>query len=90
MTNDKIINQLKYIIAEELDMNLKQEEIKEDVSLFEEGLGLDSIAVMEFISSIETHFNFQFSDDELSLEPFKNLSTVAQFISGKVETQVNN
>ncbi|MGK5092452.1 phosphopantetheine-binding protein [Deltaproteobacteria bacterium TL4] len=84
---ENIIDQLKQIIANDLDVNLKREEIDEDVSLFEEGLGLDSVVIMEFISLIEAHFDFQFSDNELNMEPFKNLRILADFISTKITKQ---
>ncbi len=83
---DNIIAQLKTIIVEELDVNRKLEEIDEESSLFEEGLGLDSVTIMEFIALIEKCFNFQFSDEELSMEPFKNLQVLADFISTKLGT----
>ena len=57
---DNIIAQLKNIIVEELDVNRKIEEIDEASSLFEEGLGLDSVTIMEFIALIEKKFGFQF------------------------------
>jgi acyl carrier protein len=84
---ENVIEQLKQIIADELDVNLKREEIDAEVSLFEEGLGLDSVVIMEFISLIEAQFGFQFSDDELNMEPFKNLRTLAGFISTKQAEQ---
>ncbi len=80
---DNVIDQLKQIVANDLDVNLKQEEIDADVSLFEEGLGLDSVVIMEFISLIEAQFGFQFADDELTMEPFKDLRTLAGFIVTK-------
>ncbi len=84
---ENVIEQLKQIIADDLDVNLKREEINEEVSLFEEGLGLDSVVIMEFISLIEARFGFQFSDDELNMEPFKNLQILARFISTKQAEQ---
>lgn len=85
--NEAVIARLKNIIATQLDVNLKLEDIKADTPLFEEGLGLDSIAVMEFITLIEENFEFQFDEDELNMEPFQNLQTLAQFVSTKLETQ---
>jgi acyl carrier protein len=83
---NNIIEQLKSIIVEELDINRKLDEIEEDASLFEEGLGLDSVTIMEFIALIEKRFGFQFSDEELSMEPFKNLQVLASFITTKLGT----
>ena len=81
----ELVTQLKTIIAEELDVNLTVEEIDDNVSLFEEGLGFDSIAIVEFISAIEKHFDFEFDDSELDPENFKSLQILADLISSKVE-----
>ncbi|NEP44041.1 MAG: acyl carrier protein [Okeania sp. SIO2H7] len=81
--SETVINRLKTIIAEELDVNLKIEEINEDASLFEDGLGFDSIVTVEFISLIEQHFGLEFSDGELNPELFSNLKVLADFISSK-------
>ena len=51
-----------------------------DVSLLEDGLGLDSIALVELISLIEENFNVQFGEDDLKLEAFANVQTLAQHI----------
>ena len=81
--SETLINQLKTIVAEELDVNLKVEEIDEDASLFEDGLGLDSIATVEFISLIEERFGIEFCEGELNPELFSNLKVLADFITSK-------
>ena len=78
------IERLKHIIANDLDINVDMESLREDITLLEGGIGLDSIAVMEFISILEQSFGFQFSDDELSMEPFQNLTTLTAFVEKKV------
>ncbi len=82
----ELVTELKNIIAEDLDVNLTVEEIKDNVSLFEEGLGFDSIAIVEFISAIEKHFDIEFDDSELDPENFKNLQVLAGVISTKVDS----
>jgi acyl carrier protein len=84
MVETIIIKQLKNLIVEKLDVNLTFEEINEDMSLFEDGLGLDSVILVEFISIIEEKFHFQFTEDELNPELFSNLSILAKFISTKL------
>lgn len=79
-----ITERLKKIIAEELDINAKSENIRDDVGLLENGIGMDSVAIMEFISIIEAQFGFQFSDAELSMEPFQNLKALSAFIATKI------
>ena len=81
-----VIEQLKQIIAEELDVNLDPQEIDENAPLFEEGIGLDSIAIMDFILLIEERFGFEFADTDLNVGLFGSLATLAGFISAKVNT----
>lgn len=82
---NEIITRLKHIIANDLDINADIETIREDVSLLEGGIGLDSVAVMEFICIVEEKFGFEFSDEELSMEPFQSLTILSQFVANKTE-----
>lgn len=78
-----ITNELKQIIAEKLDINIKLEEVSDNAYLFEE-LGLDSIAVVELIHNIEETFGFEFGEDDLDMEYFENMQTLSQFIASKL------
>jgi len=81
---NEITQQLKKIIANDLDVNVNQENLVDNVSLLEGGIGLDSIAVMELISILEQTFGFTFSDDDLNMEAFQTLTTLSEFVSQKV------
>jgi len=74
------IDQLKHLIANELDVNIQLAEIGPDVPLLEDGLGLDSIAIVELITLIEEKFAVEFSEDELNMEAFANIRTLSQWI----------
>lgn len=76
-----ITERLKDIIVNDLDIKANREVLQDDVSLLESGVGLDSVSVMEFISIIEEKFEFEFSDEELSMEPFESLKTLSEFIA---------
>jgi acyl carrier protein len=83
---NSITSQLKKLIAEELDVNLTEENISESAPLFEGGFGIDSIAIVELISLIEDKFGVQFNDDDLVPESFQNLEVLSKLVSGKLET----
>jgi acyl carrier protein len=57
------------------------------VPLFEEGLGLDSVVLVELISFIEKRFNIQLGDEALNMDTFKNLRSVAQVVSAQMAAQ---
>lgn len=82
--NQEVLNKLKNIIIEDLDVNLKPEDLCDNSTLFEEGIGLDSVTIMEFISLIESKFAIQFSDEDLDFKQFNDLSTLARFVSKKI------
>ncbi len=85
---ETILEQLKTIIADQLDANIKRAEITPEVSLLEDGLGLDSIMIVELVSLIEENFGFQFEEDELDLNILTNLQTLATFVASKQSLQV--
>ena len=83
MNKNEVVDQIKSLIADELDANLTVTEIGEESSLFEDGLGLDSVAIVEFITILEDRFKVQFSDMDLTKETFRNISTIADFVVEK-------
>jgi len=78
-----IIEKLKEIIVDELDVDQTMESIDENESLFEDGIGLDSVVIMEFIVMIEEVFQFKFSEDELNIESFGSLAALGNVIAKK-------
>ncbi len=83
--SEVIVNQLKDIIANKLDVNLAYDQIDENVSLFEDGLGLDSIAIVDLIVSIESTFSISIEDEELNADLFKNLKILSEFVRNKLK-----
>ena len=84
---ETVIEQLKTIIADQLDANIERAEITHDIPLLEDGLGLDSIMLVELISLVEETFGFQFEEDDLDMAVFTNLDTLATFVITKQPMQ---
>jgi acyl carrier protein len=79
---------LKKIIAEDLDSNIEIGSIKDDVSLFDDGIGLDSISMVNLMVHVEKKFNISFDDEEVNLATFKNVNSLAQYIQSKGAAKV--
>lgn len=75
-----VIQQIKAILVDEMQVNVAREEIPDDYSLLESGLALDSILIAELIARIEDRFGLQFDDRVLNTELFNNLSRLAAFV----------
>lgn len=76
-----MIQQIKQILVEDMQLNLTPEEIPDDYSLIEGGLALDSILIAELIARIEDRFGLQFDDRVLQVKLLSNLSLLADFVA---------
>ena len=82
----EIISQLKTLIATDLDANISESEIGDDMPLFEGGIGLDSVNLIELISLVEKRFEIHFSDEELNPECFSNMDVLANMVIEKQQS----
>jgi len=85
--SDQVLEQIKRIVIEDLDVNLKYEDLDETVPLFEEGLALDSVILVELIGFIEKRFQIELGDDALNTETFRNLQSIARVIREQLALQ---
>ncbi len=85
--SDPVLEKVKRIVVEDLDVNLPYEDLDETVPLFEDGLALDSVVLVELISFIEKRFNIVLHDDVLNTETFQSLQSVARVVSEQLEQQ---
>ena len=85
--SDQVLEQVKRIVIEDLDVNLKYEDLDETVPLFEEGLALDSVILVELISFIEKRFQIELGDEALNTETFRNLQSIAGVIREQLALQ---
>jgi acyl carrier protein len=87
MTTEPVLESVKRIILDDLDVNLTYEDLDETAPLFEEGLALDSVILVELISFIEKRFSIELRDDTLNMDTFKNLQSLAKVIQEQIAEQ---
>lgn len=81
---DIVVQRLKKILAEDLNLSVDIDQIADDAALTDGGLNLDSIVIVELIALIETRFNFQFEDADLRTSTFANLKALAAVIAKRI------
>lgn len=79
------MRQLKEIIVEDLRIGSTVNNIDETSSLFSDGIGLNSLAIVDFISLIESRFGFEFPELDLDLETFASLENVTNVVLKSIE-----
>ncbi|HEV7785452.1 MAG TPA: phosphopantetheine-binding protein [Thermoanaerobaculia bacterium] len=79
-----IQDRIKRLIVESLNLEgMKPEMIEDDVPLFGEGLGLDSVDALELVVALEKEFGIKIKSQEIGREVFSSISTLSEFIAGR-------
>jgi acyl carrier protein len=86
MTSDQVLEGIKRIIADDLELDVEYQDLTPAVPLFEDGLALDSVVLVELISFIEKRFDIVLPDDLLTVDTFKDLQSVAQVVGARLAT----
>jgi len=80
--NDALERELAALVVEALNLEVRPEEIAADAPLYGEGLGLDSIDILEVALVVSKKYGFQLrSDDENNVRIFQSLGTLAAHIA---------
>jgi acyl carrier protein len=77
---DVLKTELKQAIVRALRLPIAPDEIGNDTSLFGEGLGLDSIDVLELVLELERSFGVQIRDEQTGMEVLRSVDTIAAFV----------
>jgi acyl carrier protein len=77
---DILAEQVKVAIVRCLRMPIKPEEIRDDMPLFDEGLGLDSIDALEIVLELQRTFGVEISDEQVGKRVLRSVSTIVGFI----------
>ena len=72
--------EVKVAIVRCLRMPIKPEEITDDMPLFDEGLGLDSIDALEIVLELQRSFGVEITDEEVGKRVLRNVGTIVEFI----------
>ncbi|MCG8323468.1 MAG: phosphopantetheine-binding protein [Cytophagales bacterium] len=81
---------LKSIIVNDLDMNIALEDIEDNLSLYEDGIGLDSINVVNFLVLIEDRFNIKLEGNEINSTVFGSINSIAKHITPKLGGKIQH
>jgi len=80
-TGESLKAEIKQAIVRCLRLPIQPTEIGNDTPLFfEEGLGLDSIDVLELVLEIERSFGVTIGDEQTGMKVLGSVDTIADFI----------
>ena len=74
-------DEIKHAIVRSLRLPITPQEIGDATPLFGEGLGLDSIDVLELVLEIERTFGVAITDEDTGARVLRSVDAIAEFIS---------
>ena len=74
-------DEIKQAIVRSLRLPISPEEIGDSTPLFGEGLGLDSIDVLELVLELERTFGVSITDEATGTKVLRSVDTIAEFIT---------
>lgn len=84
MSFDSIKIRIRNLLVNDLDAQINASQLNDDISLYEDGVGLDSISIVNLIVLLEEKFGFTFGEDDLNYELFSSINHLATVISKKI------
>ena len=78
--SDALRSEIKHAIVRSLRLPMQPEEIGDTTPLFGEGLGLDSIDVLELVLEIERSFGVSITDEQTGARVLRSVESIAQHI----------
>ncbi len=79
-TDDALRSEIKQALVRSLRLPIAAADIADDIPLFGEGLGLDSIDVLELVLELERTFGASITDEETGKQVLRTVNTIAEFI----------
>ena len=80
MTDEALKARIKEIIVRSLRLEMPPADIADDIPLFGEGLGLDSIDALELVLEIEREFGVSIGDEHMGKHVLRSVNSIAEFI----------
>jgi acyl carrier protein len=78
--SDALRSEIKQAIVRSLRLPMQPEEIGDSTPLFGEGLGLDSIDVLELVLELERSFGVTITDEQTGAQVLRSVDAIAQYI----------
>ncbi len=79
-TVEELIPQVKAGLIKQLNIDITPDAMDENMALFGEGLGLDSIDALELIVMIDRDFGIKIGDPKEARKVFQSVRVMAEYI----------
>lgn len=79
-----IKERVRRVLAENVLKEINASEIGDDFPLIEYGVGIDSVARLEFLVALEEEFGVKLDESEITQDFFDTVGTISEYISHRI------
>ncbi len=83
-------DRVKGCLIKALELELSVDEIADDEALFEGGLGLNSLAILQVIAAVEEEFGIEVPDEDLTPELIESVRTLANYAESVSSSSISS
>jgi acyl carrier protein len=77
------IDRIRRVFIESLHVNLREEDFSYEAKL-DESAGLDSVAVLDFVTALEREFGITFEPEMLTIDLVRDLKQLAAYVDTRI------
>ena len=77
------MDRIRRVFIQSLQLNLSEEDLGYQAKL-DESVGLDSVAVLDFVTALEKEFSITFEPEMLTIDLVRDLSELAAYVDERV------
>jgi len=81
--SEEVKNRIKHLLVQNVLKGMSPDDIEDDTSLIDLGVGLDSVATLELVVALEEEFQISVDEGEITPEVLETLHSIEAFLAGK-------
>jgi len=82
-STSQLREQIRQMIITDLMLQVKPEEITDEMPLFGEGLGLDSVDALQLVVALDKNFGLKIEDAEVAKSILKSVSSITEAVQAR-------
>jgi acyl carrier protein len=81
-TRVELVEEIKRLVVDSVNIkHIPLTDIHEQTTLFHDGLGLDSVDVLELVVAVEKKYGVRVKDAEIGQKVFRTIGSIADFVA---------
>lgn len=83
--NTDLKARIRQMLVDNLMLQVQPEEITDELPLFGEGLGLDSVDALQIVVALDKNFGLKIKDPQMAKGVLKNVNSIAAAIEANAQ-----